>query len=343
MARLDGGCSIITGAKMNKAKRIFLIYAREDKHTVDKVYLALKGFDLAPWMDEPPPPHEKKGLSPGQLWNETIRSQLDTAMLVLAFFSRKSVEKDGFVQREYRLALDRLAEKPSEEIFLIPVLIEECVPPRLRIDTVSYDRLQWFRLYQDSVGGLASYVAKVVRSNLWRTLKPGRRIRGEVASPLSLAVPRASPPDFLPFQLAREGGAPKDARQARVDRSTISQDYVLGLMRSDFQSALEDLDEDEPKLIEWGAGTLDGYLSDQLRSVKFLSPVAGVWRRSEAGDRYGLPIDVGAILGEIRASTGEEVSILAPSAGCITRFLAEDGESVETGQALYLFWEHDET
>ena len=48
--------------------------------------------------------------------------------------SSKSVNKKGVVQNEIKIAMDLLNEFPSNEIFIIPVYLDECRPadPKLQ-------------------------------------------------------------------------------------------------------------------------------------------------------------------------------------------------------------------
>ena len=45
---------------------------------------------------------------------------------VLVFLSRRSVEKRGYVQKEFKLTLRILDELPDGQLFLIPILIDDC-------------------------------------------------------------------------------------------------------------------------------------------------------------------------------------------------------------------------
>lgn len=45
------------------------------------------------------------------------------------FLSSSSVDKEGYVQKEIRVAIDASDEKPENAIFLIPVKIQECNSP----------------------------------------------------------------------------------------------------------------------------------------------------------------------------------------------------------------------
>jgi hypothetical protein len=58
---------------------------------------AIEGFE--PWLDE-------EDLLPGQIWADEIPRALKASEFILVFFSRNSVAKRGYVQREMKMALD---------------------------------------------------------------------------------------------------------------------------------------------------------------------------------------------------------------------------------------------
>ena len=103
--------------------RIFLCHASEDKAQVRAVYQRLQAIDgLEPWLDE-------EGLLPGQDWTREIPRALQTSDFILLFFSRNSVAKRGYVQREMKLALDAWQELPEGTIYTIPVRLDDCDMP----------------------------------------------------------------------------------------------------------------------------------------------------------------------------------------------------------------------
>jgi hypothetical protein len=103
--------------------RIFLCHASEDKAQVREVYHRLQSIDgFEPWLDE-------EDLLPGQDWTREIPRALQTSDFILVFFSRLSVAKHGYVQREMKLALDALQELPEGTIHTIPVRLDDCELP----------------------------------------------------------------------------------------------------------------------------------------------------------------------------------------------------------------------
>src|SRR5438309_9550274 len=94
--------------------RIFLCHASEDKVQVREVYYRLRAIDgFEPWLDE-------EDLLPGQHWQQEIPRALQASDFILIFFSRISVAKRGYVQREFKLAIDTLQEIPGAMIHTIP-------------------------------------------------------------------------------------------------------------------------------------------------------------------------------------------------------------------------------
>jgi hypothetical protein len=105
------------------AARIFLCHASEDKAQVREVYHRLRAIDgFEPWLDE-------EDLLPGQDWTREIPRALQASDFILVFFSRTSVAKHGYVQREMKLALDALQEIPEGAIHTIPVRLDDCEVP----------------------------------------------------------------------------------------------------------------------------------------------------------------------------------------------------------------------
>lgn len=128
-----------------KKLKIFLCHSSGDKPQVRKLNDLLLKNGAAPWLDE-------NQLLPGQDWDYEIKKALDASDVILLCLSKSSVDKEGYVQREIRLALDRALEMPEGRIFLIPARLEECeVPYRVRT-------YQWVDLFAEDG------VAKLIKS-----------------------------------------------------------------------------------------------------------------------------------------------------------------------------------
>lgn len=106
---------------------IFISYASPDRERVLPFFewIEKQGFNV--WMD-------CRRLKPGQNWNFEINRALGKATFVLSFISKLSFDRRGYLQRELKLALDKLAEKLIDDIYLIPVLLDDVqIPDQLKV------------------------------------------------------------------------------------------------------------------------------------------------------------------------------------------------------------------
>jgi len=110
--------------------KIFISYAKEDLIFADKLYDFLENYGFKPWLD-------KRKLLPGQLWKFEIQKALKDANYVILLLSEISVQKRGYVQREFKYALEYFEEKLEDDIYLIPIKINKCEAPE------SLSKFQW--------------------------------------------------------------------------------------------------------------------------------------------------------------------------------------------------------
>ncbi|MEO1263232.1 MAG: toll/interleukin-1 receptor domain-containing protein [Bacteroidota bacterium] len=90
----------------------------------------LKKHGLNPWID-------KINLLPGQNWEDVIFDVLRNSEFAIVFLSKISTRKRGYIQKEFKLALKTLDEIPSDQIYIIPVRIENCKVPK-KFQTLHY-------------------------------------------------------------------------------------------------------------------------------------------------------------------------------------------------------------
>lgn len=122
--------------KINKAK-IFLSYAREDESAAKEIYTRLKKEGFSPWMD-------KEDLLPGQNWDNEISQALKSSQFIIILFSTTSTTKRGYIQREFKLAIDLLDEIPDDQIFILPVRLDDCLIPE------KYTSIQYCDLFEEN-------------------------------------------------------------------------------------------------------------------------------------------------------------------------------------------------
>ncbi len=108
--------------KTKKTKKIFLSYASDDYLDIIPVYRQLKDWGHEPWLD-------KEKLLPGQTWEIEIEKAVERSDFFIAFLSKKSISKVGYVQKEMSIGLKYLTYRPIGTIFLIPVRLDDCAVP----------------------------------------------------------------------------------------------------------------------------------------------------------------------------------------------------------------------
>ena len=121
---------------MHETKRplkVFLCHASTDKPKVRELYRYLKRRGIQPWFDE-------EHLVGGQDWQVEIPKALATSDAIIICLTKNSVDKEGYIQKEIKFALDKALEMPEGRIFLIPVKFEECEVP------FTLSRYQWVDL-----------------------------------------------------------------------------------------------------------------------------------------------------------------------------------------------------
>lgn len=123
--------------------QIFLAHASEDKPEVFKLYDRLKEAGYKPWLD-------KKDLIPGMNWREEIPKAIKNSNIVIVCLSQQSISKEGYVQREFRLALSQHAERTSGTIYLIPLKLDDCNVPDLQQAElgVNLRDIQWLNYWE---------------------------------------------------------------------------------------------------------------------------------------------------------------------------------------------------
>ena len=109
---------------VSRRLRVFICHSSDDKPAVRDLNERLKAVSwIETWLDE-----EK--IEVGQDWEHEIEEALDASDAVIVSLSRGSVTKEGYVQRELRFVIDIATEKPEGTIFILPVRLEDCEPPR---------------------------------------------------------------------------------------------------------------------------------------------------------------------------------------------------------------------
>ncbi len=122
--------------------RIFIAYAKEDEVLARRLYDDLEQAGFNPWLDV-------RRLLAGQNWPRAIEAAIEGADFFVACFSRRSARKKGGFQSEIRYALDCARNVPLDEIFVVPVRLDDCAVPR-----AIQGKLQYIDLFPDWAAGM---------------------------------------------------------------------------------------------------------------------------------------------------------------------------------------------
>jgi hypothetical protein len=131
--------------------RVFIAYVEEDLAAAKKLYTALEQHGFRPWLD-------RKKLLPGQNWPRAIETAIQASNFFVACFSQRSTCKRGSFHSELRFALNCAAQVPLDEIFFIPVRLDQCVVPRNISRKIQYVDL--FPDWHDGVGTVVEVMKK---------------------------------------------------------------------------------------------------------------------------------------------------------------------------------------
>ncbi|MBK7319896.1 toll/interleukin-1 receptor domain-containing protein [Candidatus Villigracilis affinis] len=106
---------------------IFVSYARTDNKVVESVYRSLRNKKHNPWMDV----YSIKG---GENWFRAISKAIDECEIFLAVLSNNSVSRRGVVQKELKKAMDKWEGMLPDDIYILPLRIDDCPIPELLKD-----------------------------------------------------------------------------------------------------------------------------------------------------------------------------------------------------------------
>ena len=133
--------------------KVFIAYVQEDAGVAEPLYDALRAHGFDPWLD-------RKKLLPGQNWPRAIQQAIEVSDFFVACLSRQAIRKKGQFQAELRYALDCAARMPLDQIYLIPVRLEECpVPPPISRE------IQYVDLFPDWDAGLRRVISALKGPN----------------------------------------------------------------------------------------------------------------------------------------------------------------------------------
>jgi hypothetical protein len=141
-------------------KHIFLSYFRGDKASVLKLRNDLIAAGEEVWWDQ--------DILPGQDWELAIQQALKDSYSILICLSKKALSRvESGIYPEARDAIETYRRYKPGSIFLIPVRLDRCDIPPIKIDaTQNLDNLQYVDLFPASkrADGLTRLIEAIRRS-----------------------------------------------------------------------------------------------------------------------------------------------------------------------------------
>ena len=121
---------------------IFLSYASQDADAAHRICDALRAAGLEVWFDQ----SELRG---GDSWDASIRKQIkDCALFVPIISANTNARSEGYFRLEWKLAVDRSHLMADDQLFFMPVMIDDVAEPVARVPDAFRAR-QWSRLTDD--------------------------------------------------------------------------------------------------------------------------------------------------------------------------------------------------
>jgi HEAT repeat protein len=212
---------------------VFVSYDREDLSTVTRLAQTLSSFGITVWLD-------RDSIKAGSRWKDAIRDGIDNGAFFLACFSRAYFERERtYMNEELTLAIEGLRQRPTDQAWFIPVLLDDCPVPRRSIGGgEQLSDLQHVRLFEDWADGIRRILAVVQPiSSMEFTLReslssPSARARITAADSLGKMGPVAR--DSAPALLQLLDDANDTVRAAAADAlgkiGAATRDIVLKLL-----------------------------------------------------------------------------------------------------------------
>lgn len=161
---------------------VFISYAREDRRIAERLYMDLRRAEVDAWLDV-------KCILPGQSWAQEVRRIIRQSAYFIALLSHRSLSKRGHVQTEFKTALSVLEEMPSNQIFVIPVRLDDCEPQDEPFRNLSWVDL--FPSYDKGLGRILSVCSDLTKHPL-------------VTLDAAIPAGRRAPIEFTPFRSFQE-------------------------------------------------------------------------------------------------------------------------------------------
>ena len=130
-------------------KHVFISYCHENKDRVHELCDTLISNGVSVWVDW-------ENIEPGIPWRQSIQQAIQRGDFFIACFSKEYNASDTtFMKDELSIAVEKLQQKPFDRIWFIPVKLNECQIPDIKIGEGStLQELQYVNLYENWEAGI---------------------------------------------------------------------------------------------------------------------------------------------------------------------------------------------
>lgn len=218
----------------NQLLKVFLCHGREDKPQVRELYSKLRKDGVEPWLDE-------QDLLVGQDWDLEIKKAVRATHAIIVCLSKTSVNKEGYFQKEIKLALDVADEKPEGTIYILPIRLEECDVP-MRLSKLHYIDYFEKKGYEKVIRALRNRASKIGLITL-----PGDGNIERARRPLEESSGRLLYKTLVVRELLKQA---KDGVLFESDVEILSHEKVVGITQEALTEVLAPFEHESRKVEE---------------------------------------------------------------------------------------------
>ncbi|MCP4348905.1 MAG: toll/interleukin-1 receptor domain-containing protein [Desulfobacterales bacterium] len=160
---------------MKSKPDVFLSYADEDCNAAEKLNKYLEKAGVKSWM-------KSRDLLPGHKRKAIIHQAIKESSFFVALLSSNSVSARGYVQKELKKALAYLDELPDDDIFIIPVRLDDCEPVDERLQSLHC--VDIFPSYEKGVEEILRVLTRGPNPYPADSSQPHTKLRFELRRPL---------------------------------------------------------------------------------------------------------------------------------------------------------------
>ena len=136
---------------------VFISYVSENSEVVDQLYQALIARGVKVWFS-------RTSIEPGTRWKEQIRQGIQDGGFFLACFSAEYLARQRtHMNEELHLAIDELRQRHGAQPWFIPVKLNPCDIPDIRISAVeTLNDLHYVELYPSLEAGVQRLLSVIL-------------------------------------------------------------------------------------------------------------------------------------------------------------------------------------